>query len=165
MSSAGEAASPGVPTPEECNSFYCGYGETLDEGRLAEWADYFSEECLYQIIPRENHESGFELCTMQADSKGMIMDRVQGILRTQKFAPRYDRRFYSGTRVVGVEGELIKVRQNVLVVQTLLDQASKITLCGVAHDKLIREGQRLLFKQRIVVADNEFIENSLIYPV
>jgi hypothetical protein len=31
---------------------------------------------------------------MQADSKGMLTDRVRAILKTQVYAPRYYRRFY-----------------------------------------------------------------------
>jgi 3-phenylpropionate/cinnamic acid dioxygenase small subunit len=159
-----DVATVAAPTTEELNHFYALYGETLDEARLTEWIDFFAEDCVYQIIARENYEKGYGLCTMYADSKGMIIDRVQGILRTQVFAPRYYRRFYTGTRVVGLEHNVIKVRQNVLVIQTLMDQTSKILLCGGAHDQLLRQGNRLLFKQRIVVADSELIENSLIYP-
>jgi salicylate 5-hydroxylase small subunit len=165
MSGVSELGSAAVPANEEINRFYALYGEALDEARLADWAAFFAEGCLYQITSRENYENGFGLCTMQADSKGMILDRVQGILRTQKFGPRYCRRFYSGTRVCGVETELIKVRQNVLLIQTLVDQTPQILLCGIAYDQLVRQDDRLLFKQRIVVADNELIENSLIYPV
>lgn len=165
MTSIVNPASVAVPTTDELNQFYAIYGEALDDLRLKEWIDFFTEDCLYQIIARENYENGYGLCTMQADSKGMIADRVQGILRTQIFGPRYYRRFYSGTRVVGVEGNVIRVRQNALLIQTLLDQTPKILLCGVAHDQLIRQADRLLFKQRIVVADSELIENSLIYPV
>lgn len=165
MKAAPDPASAAVPTTDEIQTFYALYGEILDEARLTEWADWFVEDCLYQIIARENYDAGRGLCTMQADSKGMILDRVQGILRTQRFGPRYYRRFYSGTRVVGVVGDTIAVRQNVLLVQTLIDEPSKILLCAIAHDRLVRQGSRLLFKQRIVVADSELIEDSLIYPV
>jgi 3-phenylpropionate/cinnamic acid dioxygenase small subunit len=158
-------AAAGTLTMEELHGFYAGYGEALDEERLDVWAAYFSEPCLYQIIPRENFEQGFELCTMQADSKGMILDRVQGIRRTQKFIKRSCRRFLTGTRVVGTGDGLFEVRQNVLVVQTLLDQPSQILLCGVAHDLLRREEEGLRFRQRIVVSDTEILNNSLIFPV
>lgn len=165
MSGVEEIGGTMIPAAEEIARFYAIYAETLDEARLQEWSDFFAPDCLYQIIARENYESGYGLCTMQADSKGMILDRVQGILRTQRFGPRYCRRFYSGTRVCSVAAEVITVRQNVLLIQTLIDQPSQILLCGVAHDQLIRRDGRLLLQQRIVVADSELIENSLIYPV
>lgn len=153
------------PSMSELHDFYALYAETLDDVQLEAWADYFADDCLYQIIARENFDQGFGLCFMQADSKGMIVDRVQGITRTQMFGPRSYRRFFSGIRVTGQDGGEILVRQNVLLVQTLMDQASLILLCGVAHDRLVQVGDRLLFKQRIIVADSELIENSLIYPL
>jgi len=149
----------------ELHEFYTLYAETLDDIRLEAWIDYFVEDCVFQIIAKENYEQGFALCFMQADSKGMIKDRVQGIVRTQIFGPRTYRRFFSGLRIVAVESAEIVVRQNVMLVQTLMDQTSQILLCGVAHDRLIRQDGRLLFKRRIVVADSELIENSLIYPL
>ncbi len=58
---------------------YDDYYATLDDVRLEEWPDFFTEECLYQVIPRENHELGRNLCTMQAESRGMLQDRVTGL--------------------------------------------------------------------------------------
>jgi 3-phenylpropionate/cinnamic acid dioxygenase small subunit len=149
----------------EITSFYNDYFEVLDDTRLAEWPDFFVDDCVYQIIPRENFESGHQLCTMMADSKGMLIDRVQGIQKTQMFAPRYCRRFYSGLRIRSSENEEFHVRQNLLVIQTLLDKPAQILLCGVSHDILTRSNNMLRFKERIVVADSEMIPTSLIYPV
>lgn len=154
-----------TPDRDELHDFYAHYMEALDDVRLDDWVGFFAQDCRFEIIPRENYESGYGLCMMQADSKGMLLDRVQGILRTQIFGPRTYRRFVSGLRIVGVEANEILARQNVLLVQTLMDQSSTILLCGVAHDRLVRENGRLLFKQRIVVADSELVENSLIYPL
>jgi len=154
-----------APTSEALQLFYALYHEALDDVRLDEWSGFFTQDCLYQVIARENWDAGLRLCFMQAEGKGMIIDRVQGILRTQQFGPRTYRRFFSGLRMTGTESTDILVRQNVLLVQTLMDQPSLILLCGVAYDRLVRADDRLLFKQRIVVADSELIENSLIYPL
>jgi 3-phenylpropionate/cinnamic acid dioxygenase small subunit len=154
-----------VPTREDLHVFYDAYFETLDDGRLEEWPDYFVDDCLYQIIPRENYEAGYKLCTIQADSKGMLVDRVQGILKTQMFAPRYCRRFYSGLRVVKANDRQLEVRQNVVVVQTLLDKPSEVLGCGVGRDRLVRNAQgHLKFVERTLVLDSEMVPNSFIYP-
>jgi salicylate 5-hydroxylase small subunit len=150
---------------EDLVAFYEAYFETLDDGRLEEWPDYFAEDCLYQIIPRENYEAGYQLCTMQADSRGMLVDRVHGILKTQVFAPRYCRRFYSGLRIVCTDEAEVRARQNVLLVQTQLNKPSEVLACGVAHDRLVPGGPRgLLFRERTIVLDSEMILNSFIYP-
>lgn len=154
-----------LPAREALAAFYDAYFETLDDGRLEEWPDFFAQECLFQIIPRENHDAGYQLCTIQADSHGMVVDRAQSILRTQMFAPRYCRRFYSGLRATGREKGAIRVRQNVLVVQTMQDGPSEALICGVGHDLIEHGGLHgFLFRERILVIDSEMIPNSLIYP-
>jgi 3-phenylpropionate/cinnamic acid dioxygenase small subunit len=146
-------------------SFYSSYMEVLDDERMSEWPGFFSADCTYQIIPRENYDSGFQLCTIQADSRNMLLDRVQGILKTQRYGPRRCRRFYSGLRITGGDDSELEVRENVLLIQTLLDGPSQILLCGVAYDRICVEEGRPRFKRRIVVADTDIIDNALILPL
>ena len=150
---------------DDLHAFYDAYYEGLDDGRLEAWPDFFVADCLYRIIPRENYEAGQGQCLMQGDSKNMLIDRVRAILKTQVFAPRTCRRFYSGLRLVESAGRDLQVRQNLLVVHTLVDQPSKILGCGVAHDRLIRaDGGHLKFVERTIILDTEMIDNTLIYP-
>jgi salicylate 5-hydroxylase small subunit len=154
------------PTREDIHAFYDAYFEALDEGRLKEWPDFFVEECVYRIIPRENHEAGQDACLMQGDSKGMLTDRVRAILSTQVYAPRYCRRFYSGLRLLNGTGPEWQARQNLLVIHTRVGQPSKILGCGVGRDRLILTAAgNLKFVERTVVLDTEMIDNTLIYPV
>ena len=146
-------------------ALYDAYFDALDAGRLEEWPDFFVTECRYRIISRENYEAGQGLCIMQGDSKGMLTDRVRAILKTQVYAPRYYRRFYSGLRVVKAVGGEVEVRQNVLIVQTLLNKPSEILGCGAGHDRLVlNESGELKFVDRTLILDTEMIRNSVIYP-
>ena len=156
-----------LPSRDDVHAFYDAYFEVLDDGgRLKEWPDFFVEDCLYRIIPRENYEAGQRQCIMQGDSKGMLSDRVQAILTTQCFAPRYCRRFYSGLRLAGRTGNELECRQNLLVVQTLVDRPSTILGCGVGHDRLtLTDGGDLKFVERTVILDTEMIDNTIIYPI
>lgn len=150
-------------TPE-LYAFYADYVEALDDVRLDVWPEFFTEDCLYRIIPRENYEAGRTLSTMQAESRGMLIDRVVGLTRTQMYAPRYYRRFLTSHRIVAEDAAGLRVRQNVLVVQTLIDKPSEVVLCGVAHDVIVLDGARRRFRERVVVMDSEMVPNSLIYP-
>ncbi|QYU68338.1 hypothetical protein J4558_26600 [Leptolyngbya sp. 15MV] len=89
---------------------------------------------------------------------------MTGLLRTQMYAPRSYRRFLSGLRVTEPGEGWVRARQNVLMVQTLVDRQSDIVLCGVAHDLVVQDEGRLRFRERIVVMDSEMVPNSLIYP-
>jgi salicylate 5-hydroxylase small subunit len=154
-----------IALKEEIREFYADYATVLDDEEFERWPDFFSDDCVYQVIPAENYARGLQLCTIQADSKGMLLDRVQGILRTQKFVPRRCRRFYSALKVGKSEGGLVPARQNVLMVQTLLDEPSTILLCGRALDSLIHSDGRWRFQRRVVVCDTEILQEALIYPI
>jgi 3-phenylpropionate/cinnamic acid dioxygenase small subunit len=144
--------------------FYDEYYNLLDDVRLEEWPALFTEECIYRIIPRENYEAGYTLSTVYAESRGMLIDRVMGLTRTQMYAPRYYRRFPGPLRIVSRNGDSVKTRHNLLVVQTLIDKQTEIVLSAVCHDVLVPDNGRNRLRERIVVFDSEMIPNSLIYP-
>ncbi len=147
------------------HALYADYMEVLDDERIQEWPGFFTPDCVYQIIPRENYENNSGLCLVQAEGIGMLEDRVLGILKTQKYGPQRCRRFVSGLKISRTSDGVIYTRQNVLVVQSLMDSPSSILLCGAAYDQLCWHDSRLLLKQRTVVCDTEIIDNALIFPV
>ena len=144
--------------------FYDEYYTMLDDVRLDEWPPLFTEDCVYRVIPRENYEAGYTLSTIYAESRGMLVDRVMGMTRTQMYAPRYYRRFPGPLRIVSRDADSVRSRHNLLVVQTLIDKKSEIVLSAVCHDVLVRDEGRNRLRERIVVFDSEMIPNSLIYP-
>ena len=150
---------------DEVHLFYDRYFETLDDGRFEAWLDFFVDDCLYRVMARENYEAGFGLCIMQGDSRAMLYDRVQVLTKTMVFSPRYCRRFYTGLRVVGESDGRFEVRQNVQVIQTMLNKPSQILACGVGHDRLVRDGSGALkFAERTLVVDTEMVADSFVYP-
>jgi salicylate 5-hydroxylase small subunit len=116
------------------------------------------------VIPRENFEAGYTLSTIYAESRGMLIDRVMGVTRTQMYQPRYYRRFPGPLRIVSRDGGSVRTRHNLLVVQTLIDKQTEIVLSAACHDVVTRDEDRLRLRERIVVFDSEMIPNSLIYP-
>lgn len=155
---------PAAITRDALRDFFDDYYAALDEVRLHDWPEFFTQDCLYRVIPRENFEAGYTLCTMQAESRGMLRDRVTGLTRTQMYAPRYYRRFPTAPRLVSQTAGTVQVRHNLLLVQTLIDKPSEIVLSAVCHDRVVIDEGRLRFAERIVVFDSEMLPNSLVYP-
>jgi anthranilate 1,2-dioxygenase small subunit len=50
------------------------YGQCLDDNRLEEWPDFFTEDCLYQILPRENADQGLQIAVIYCDSRAMLQE-------------------------------------------------------------------------------------------
>ena len=60
------------------NQLYADYASTVDAARWDQWPEFFTDDCVYRVQPRENHERGFPLATMSLTSKVMLKDRQGG---------------------------------------------------------------------------------------
>ena len=145
--------------------FYADYVETLDQGRIEAWPDFFAADCTYKLIPRENHEAGYEIGTMYYESRDMLRDRVVTVQKTLMYAPRYLRHLVSNIRVHADDGKDVTVHANYAVFETLLHQPTRVFNVGRYIDTLVREGDSFLIKSRLAVFDSELVPNSVVYPV
>lgn len=144
---------------------YEDYADTLDAQELENWPDYFTDDCLYQVISRENHDAGLSHATMHCDGIGMVRDRAEATRECTVYEPRYLRHFLHGLRVTAVEGGGLRVRCNLLLVESTSDDEPRILLVGQYLDLVAATPQGLKFRQRRCVYDNYRIYNSLVFPV
>ncbi len=149
----------------ELQALYADYCACLDAGRYEEWPKFFTADCLYKVIPRENFEGGYPLSTLAFESRGMLEDRVIGITQTLFHAPYYQRHILSAIRITSLVAKNINCETNYLVIRTKRDQPSEIFNAGRYLDVVVRQDGGLLFQQRICVFDSELIPNSIIYPI
>jgi hypothetical protein len=64
------------------------YAYALDNERYEEFPELFVEDCLYRVVPRENHLLGLPIATIHCESKGMIKDRVHAARESTMAEPR-----------------------------------------------------------------------------
>jgi salicylate 5-hydroxylase small subunit len=149
----------------EIHDLYAAYSACLDHGALDEWPEFFTEECVYKLVPRENFDRGLPLATLSFESRGMLKDRVYGATQTLFHQPYYQRHIVSGVRVTGVAGDATCTEANYLVVRTKKNELSEVFNCGRYIDRIVRDQGRLRFAEKLCVFDSELIPNSIIYPV
>lgn len=149
----------------ELEEVYAEYSGCIDDRDLDRWPEFFTDQCVYKIIPRENYRRGLPLATWLSESKGMLKDRVVTIGQTSMYGPRYLRHLVSGIRIKGWDRETLDVRANYLVLETLMDDVTRIFNAGQYIDKLVEEDGRLKFAQKLCVFDSIVVPNSLIYPI
>lgn len=149
----------------EIEDLYAGYIACVDSGRLEAWPEFFTENCVYKIIPRENHDRGLPLATLAFESRGMLKDRVYGTTQTLFHQPYYQRHILSGLRVTGRAGAGWTCEANYLVIRTKLGEPSEVFNTGRYLDTVVREGSALKFAEKLCVFDSELIPNSIIYPI
>ncbi len=141
------------------------YAACLDEERFDAWPDFFTEDCRYRVVPRENHERGLPLGTIDLQSRGALMDRVYGVQSTLWHAPYYQRHIVGPARITGMDGAAILAEANYLVIRTKRDLPSEVYNAGRYIDRIVNTPQGLRFAERICVFDSELIPNSMIYPI
>jgi salicylate 5-hydroxylase small subunit len=144
---------------------YTDYASAVDSGNWDLWPDFFTEQCVYKLQPRENHERGFPLCTLSFTSKAMLKDRVYGIKETLYHDPYYQRHVVSTPMVRKVVDHKIHCEANYAVFRTKYDKQSTVYNVGRYLDIIVPTPQGLKFAERLCVYDSEMIPNSIIYPI
>ena len=144
---------------------YADYASAVDSGNWDLWPEFFTEQCVYRLQPRENFERGFPLATLSFTSKGMLKDRVYGIKETLFHDPYYQRHIVGSPVVRGVEGDSFRCEANYAVFRTKLSDASTVFNVGRYIDTVVRTPEGLKFASRECIYDSEMIPNSIIYPI
>ena len=150
----------------EIADLYAAYTDTLDAADYKAWAEFFVDDAMYRIVPRENYIRGFPIAAMHCESKGMIEDRAYACEQLNLVQPRVLRHFVTGITIESAEGsDRFKAGANFLVVQTCFEQMTEIVMAGRYIDDIVRRDGRLLFQSRLCVYDSLLIPTSLVAPV
>lgn len=144
---------------------YADYATAVDSGKWDLWPEFFTEQCVYKLQPRENYERGFPLATLSLTSKGMLKDRVYGISETIFHDPYYQRHVVGAPIVRKIENDRIYSEANYAVFRTKLDKESTVFNVGRYIDIIVATPEGLKFEERLCIFDSEMIPNSVIYPI
>jgi salicylate 5-hydroxylase small subunit len=144
---------------------YADYERAVDSGRWDLWPEFFTDQCIYRLQPRENFERGFPLATLSFESKGMLKDRVYGIRETLFHDPYYQRHVTGQPVVKSASANGFECEANYAVFRTKLSEPTTVFNVGRYIDVVVRTSQGLKFASRECIYDTEMIPNSIIYPI
>ena len=151
----------------EIETFNNRYAAALDEQRLTDWTEMFTDDALYVILSRENFDRNLPVGLIYCENKGMIRDRAFALKETAMFAPRYLRHIIANRRVLSEEPDgTITARANYVVLQVLYDRPdATLHQVGVYYDKFRRVDGVLKLAERRCVYDNLLVDNALCLPI
>lgn len=149
----------------DLQQLYAEYAACLDDGRMSDWPGFFIDDCHYRVVPRENHDRGLPLATIDLRGRGMLEDRVYGVTSTLFHAPYYQRHVIGPVRLLESDGETVRAEANYVVIRTKRDQMSEVFNTGRYLDRVMRTADGLKFAVKVCVFDSELIPNSIIYPI
>ncbi len=141
-------------TPDD---LFAAHGDLLDEDRLDEWTDLFTDDCVYLVIPRENVERGLPLAAIRCESRGYLKDRVVAVRETSMYAPR-SQRHVIGVARTQADGT---VTASYAVFQTLADEPTKVFSAGRYVARIV-DGR---FAELRCIYDSTLVDNSIVKPL
>jgi anthranilate 1,2-dioxygenase small subunit len=149
----------------DIEEFNYAYADTLDRFDIDGWVEYFTDDGLYHVIARDNEESGLPLGLIYCEGKAMMKDRAYALLNTEMYAPRYLQLSITNTRALKIEGDLIHAVANYTLIETLVEEKSRIHQVGKYRDIFRRTSKGLLLQERKCIYDSVMIDNCLVFPV
>ncbi len=141
------------------------YARALDDDRLEDWPDFFTDDCLYKITSADNLRRGLEAGLIYADSKGMVRDRVAALREANIYERQTYRHIVGMPAIVGEGGGAVRAETPFLVVRIMRDGTMDLFATGRYLDALVEDDGALRFRERLVVCDSSRIDTLLAIPL
>ena len=141
------------------------YVSVIDTDRLEDWPDLFTEDCIYEIVPKENADVGLPVGIMHCFGRAMLRDRITSLREANVFEPHTYRHMTSGLELASIDAETVDMQSNYVVVQTLTDGESRIYQAGRYFDRVVRSADGWLYQRKRAVYDTSRVQTLLVTPV
>lgn len=150
---------------QRIEDFIHDYAHCIDDDRLEDWPEFFTESCRYQIIDRENYARGSVVGVMTCDSQGMLRDRILALRDANIYEPHVYRHLISGIRIQGENDGEWTVQTSYAVIRTMQEGDVSVFSSGKYLDRIILEGDQLRFRERLVICDSIRIDTLIVIPI
>jgi anthranilate 1,2-dioxygenase small subunit len=157
---------PPTAVREALGDLMAEYAACIDEDRLEDWVELFTEDCDYRIVTRENVEQGLPNVLMWCDNKDMLRDRVESYRHVNEYNLHWDRHVLGPLRHTGQQGRLWSFEASYSLFQTELEGASRLFSVGrYRMEALVDEAGMARLKSVAVVADTGLVLSLLATPI
>ena len=147
------------------NELIAAYSDCIDDDRLEEWPEFFTEDCRYLITDRDSHRDGLRHGVIYCASRGMLIDRVTSTRRVLMYEPQRYRHIVGAARIGAVTDGIVEARTNFLVLRIMHDGDASIFASGRYLDRIDVGREPYRFVERLVVLDSQKIDTPLVIPL
>jgi len=141
------------------------YVHCIDEDRLEEWPDFFTEDGRYRVLTRENYEQGLPLGLIYCDGRGMLRDRISALRTANIFEPHIYCHLTGALSLLDGPAGDIRAQSNFTIIRTMADGAMSVFACGKYIDRIVETDQGLKYAERTAVLDSRRIDTLLVIPI
>ncbi|MDE0060847.1 MAG: aromatic-ring-hydroxylating dioxygenase subunit beta [Defluviicoccus sp.] len=141
------------------------YAHAIDDDRLEDWPGFFTDDGLYRIVTRENHEAALPLAIVHCAGAAMMRDRVRAMRTANIFEPHSYCHTLGAAEPTGGGDGVHAARTNFIVVRTMHSGAMSVFACGRYLDRIVERDGALKLAERVVVCDSRTIDTLLVVPL
>jgi anthranilate 1,2-dioxygenase small subunit len=146
----------------QLNERYCA---ALDNDRLEEWATLFTEDCLYEIVPKENADLGLPIGLIYCNNQRMLRDRVVSLRHASIYEDHSCRHMSSGLVLAMQDDGSVQAESSYVVIQTRTNGESFVYQAGRYLDRIVRTSEGWRYAQRRVIYDTSRVITLLATPI
>jgi len=139
------------------------YAHALDEGRLEDWPNFFTQNGRYRITTAENEERGLPLPVLYAEGQAMLRDRVASLRHANIYEPQRYRHMVSAVLLEQESAASVKSIANFLVIRIMENGESVLFASGRYVDRIALP--ELRYEERVVICDSRRFDTLLAIPL
>ena len=140
------------------------YAHALDEDRLEDWPNFFTENGRYRIATAENEARGLPLAVLFAESRAMLRDRVASLRHANIYEPQRYRHLVSSILTETIDATHVSSKAHFIVVRIMENGETLLFASGRYLDRIVLEKEPL-FEERVVVCDSRRFDTLLAIPL
>ena len=148
---------------KEIENLHARYAHALDDDRLEDWPNFFTEGGVYRIATAENEARGLPLPVVYCEGRAMLRDRVQSLRHANIYEPQRYRHLVSSTLIEKAGETHVTSIANFLVVRTMENGESTLFASGRYVDRILLK--EMLYEERVVVCDSRRFDTLLAIPL
>jgi len=141
------------------------YVSALDNNRLEEWPNFFVEDCLYEIIPKENFDAGLPAPIIYCRNAGMLRDRVLSLRNANIYEEHVYRHATSGMVIISSVDNVVTTESSYIVVITNQAGESSVYQAGKYLDEVTEQNGEWRYRKKRVVYDTLRVATLLATPI
>ena len=149
------------------------YARCLDNDELEHWPGFFTQDCTYKVTSADNHQRGFPVGLIYADSRDALSDRVKSLREANIYEGQSYRHVLSMPVLLTTHADgSIETETSFMVVRVVRGGQGMLFASGRYLDRIdvagsLRDGGGMpsLFRQKIVVCDSSETDTLLALPL
>jgi len=147
---------------KEVENLHARYAHALDEDRLEDWPNFFTEGGVYRIATAENEARGLPLPVVYCEGRAMLRDRVQSLRHANIYEPQRYRHIISSV-LIDEGKDFIKSTSSFLVVRVMENGETMLFASGRYLDRI--SAKEMLYEERVVICDSRRFDTLLAIPL